>query len=72
MGMTSGTLVFSGARVLRFQFASEHLWQMLSEQVPTITLVLINSLLLPPTINKVAGWQKASLKTQEETLGVAF
>ena len=45
---------------------------MLSEQVPTITLVLINSLLLPPTINKVAGWQKASLKTQEETLGVAF
>jgi len=50
----------------KFQFHSEHLWQMLSEQVPTITLVLINSLVLPPTIYQVAGWQKCSLRTTEE------
>ncbi|CAK9106461.1 unnamed protein product, partial [Durusdinium trenchii] len=50
----------------KFQLHSEHLWAMLAEQVPTITLVLINSLLLPPLIYQIAGLQKCAQKTYEE------
>ncbi|CAJ1337006.1 unnamed protein product [Effrenium voratum] len=46
--------------------AYAHLWEEISEQVPTITLVLINSLVLPPTIGLIADFQKFSLKSQDE------
>ncbi|CAJ1457916.1 unnamed protein product, partial [Effrenium voratum] len=45
--------------------AYAHLWEEISEQVPTITLVLINSLVLPPTIGLIADFQKFSLKSQD-------
>lgn len=50
----------------KLQLQSAHFWQMLSEQVPTIALVMINSLVLPPTIYFVAGWQRCRLRTTEE------
>lgn len=41
-----GSTKLRGIDSPRFQLHSEHLWAMLAEQVPTITLVLINSHLL--------------------------
>eukprot|EP00439_Symbiodinium_sp_Y106_P002048 s5384_g1.t1 len=57
-------------RLVHVKLTSASLWAHLSEQVPTIALVLINSLVLPPIIGLVAGWQKCHLKSKEEKVNL--